>query len=107
MPRYMLQFSYTSDAWKTMMKNPVDRTTTISDLAKSLGGKFESLSYTMGEYDGFVIAELPDDATAMAFALRATGGGHVKATKTTKLFSAQEAMTAMKKAGEGTYSGPS
>ena len=107
MPQYMFQFSYTSEAWATMMRNPVDRTATIQALATSLGGTFGSLAYTMGEYDGFVIADLPDDVTAMSFILRAVGPGHVKATKTTRLFTAQEAMAAMKKAGQETYSGPS
>ena len=106
MPQYMLQFAYTSDAWASMNRQPVDRTETIQALAKSLGGNLASLHYTMGEYDGLLIAELPDDVTAMAFVLRAIGAGHVRATKTTRLYSAQDAMAAMKKAGEGSYAAP-
>lgn len=106
MPQYMLQFSYTSEAWTAMTRNPVDRTETVSGLATSLGGKMISLQYTMGDYDGHVIVDLPDDIAAMAFVLRAIGAGHVRSTKTTRLYTGQEMMEAMKMAGKESYSGP-
>jgi uncharacterized protein with GYD domain len=106
MPRYMLQFAYTSEAWSSMIRKPVDRTKTIQALASSLGGEMIDLYYTSGEFDGFVIAELPNDVAAMSFILRAIGAGHVKATKTTRLMTAREAKAAMAKASEEAYSGP-
>lgn len=106
MPQYMLQFAYTSEAWAALSKKPVDRTKTVEALAESLGGKLISLHYTMGEYDGHAILEAPNDMTAMAFAIRAIGPGHLRATKTTRLYTPQEALKAMKKAGADTFAAP-
>jgi hypothetical protein len=53
-----------------------------------------------------VIADFPDDTTAMAGIVAATTPGHLKATKTTKLFSMEEALGAMRKAKEMAYPAP-
>jgi uncharacterized protein with GYD domain len=106
MPQYMLQFAYTSDAWAALSRKPVDRSKAIESLAESLGGKLISLHYTMGDYDGHAMLEAPNDVVAMAIVIRAIGPGHLRSTKTTRLFTPQEAMKAMKKAGEGTYTAP-
>ena len=61
----------------------------------------------VGEYDGVALAELPDDTTATAIALAAVSPGHLKAYKTTKLFTVEETMEAMRKAGNLVFQGPS
>jgi uncharacterized protein with GYD domain len=107
MPLYMLQFAYTADAWAALAKNPVDRTQGVSALAEKLGGRLVSLHYCFGEYDGVVMIEAPDDTTATAMVIAAASPGHLKATRTTRLMTAQEAMEAMRKAGQVTYQAPS
>ena len=106
MPRYMTQFAYTTQAWAALAKNPVDRSEAIGKLAKELGGSLVSLYYTMGEYDGVVLSDLPDDGAAMAIAIAAVSPGHVRAIKTTRLYSTAEAVEAMRRAGAITYSAP-
>lgn len=106
MPRYMIQFSYTSDAWSALAKNPEDRSGALGQLLETLGGRLESLDYTMGDYDGVAIAEAPDDTTAMAAVIAAISPGHVRATKTTKLIPASDVVTALGMAGSATYRGP-
>ena len=69
MTLYMAQFAYTSEAWTAFTKHPEDRTTIIEALAKKLGCQFEALYYSLGEYDGFVIFDAPDEATVTAFVL--------------------------------------
>ena len=54
-----------------------------------------------------VSAELPDDTTATAVAMAAISAGHLKAYKTTKLFTVEETMEAMRKAGSLAFQGPS
>lgn len=66
-----------------------------------------SLHYCFGEYDGVVLAELPDDNAAVAVAIAAVSPGHIKAYKTTKLFTVEETMEAMRKAGSLAFAGPS
>ena len=106
MPTYMIQFSYTAQAWAALAKNPEDRSAPVAALMEKLGGRMLSMYYAPGKYDGFVIFEVPDDVTCMAGVLAAIAPGHLKGTKTTRLFSVEEAMQAMRKAGELAYPGP-
>ncbi|HEV8660777.1 MAG TPA: GYD domain-containing protein [Thermoanaerobaculia bacterium] len=106
MPQYMLQFAYKPETWAALTKNPVDRSDAIRGLAENLGGRFVSLNYTMGEYDGVVVVDAPDDVTALSVVLAAIGPGHVRSTKTARLYTPQEMMQAMKKAGGVKYTAP-
>jgi len=53
--------AYTTDAWATLAKNPQDRSAPIREVAQKLGGQLVGLYYCFGEYDGVVLAEIPDD----------------------------------------------
>ena len=106
MTRYLYRFGYTAEAWKTMTQHPQDRTAVIRGLTEKLGGKMESLYYTFGEYDGFVIADAPDNQTATAIVLAAVSPGHIKSIKTTVVLTTQEMMQAEEKARSVTYQGP-
>jgi uncharacterized protein with GYD domain len=107
MALYLVQAAYTAEALATMAKNPQDRTIPISELMQKLGGRSLGIYYCFGEYDIIAIAELPDDSAASAFALAAISPGHLKAYKTTKLFTVEETMEAMRKAGSLAFQGPS
>ncbi len=107
MALYMVQFSYTAEAWATLTKNPQDRSVPIGEMAQKLGGRLVSLHYCFGEYDGVALAEVPDDIAAIATSLAAVAPGHIKAIKTTKLFTVQETMEAMRKAGSLALQAPS
>ena len=104
---YMVQGTYTAEAIATMAKNPQDRSVPVRELMQKLGGRMISLYFCFGEYDIVVLGELPDDSTATAVALAAVSAGHLKAYKTTKLFTVEETMEAMRKAGSLAFQGPS
>ena len=106
MALYMLQFAYTSEAWKAFTKNPENRTDAVQALAKKAGCRFEALYYSLGEYDGCVIVEAPDEITVSAFVLAALGPGHIKASKTTVLMRPEAVVEAMKRASALSYQGP-
>ena len=106
MPRYMAQFAYTADAWAALSKDPADRRENFGALLQGLGGQLIDVYYHFGEYDGTVIFEAPDDTTATATILAAVSAGHVRATKTTRLMTVEEAMEAMRKAGSQSYQAP-
>ena len=106
MARYMIQFSYTPEAWAALAKNPEDRTQVLAGLMDGLGGRLISLDYTMGDYDGVAIGELPDDTAAVAGVIAAMSPGHIRATKTTRLIPADEILAALQAAGRITYRGP-
>ncbi len=103
---YMIQFSYTPEAWGTLAKNPQDWSEPVRMLLEKLGGRLIELYYSFGEYDGVVIGELPDDIAAAATSIAAVTPGHIKAIKTTKLLSRQEILDVMRRAGEVAYPGP-
>jgi hypothetical protein len=53
-----------------------------------------------------IIYESPDDTTAAAGVLAAVIPGHIKAIKTTTLLGVEDAMDAMRKAGDVTFRRP-
>ena len=87
--RYVSFFKYTSAAMKAMTETPQDRSVGARQLAEGVGGKVESIYFLPlgGEYDGFVIWELPDELAAMA-SINMT-------TKATGAFERLEAMPIM------------
>jgi len=104
---YMIQAAYTAEAWATMAKNPQDRSIAVRELAQKLGGRLISVYFCFGEYDVVVLTEMPDDNSALATSLAAVTPGHLKSIKTTRLFTVEESMEAMRKAGSVTYPAPS
>jgi uncharacterized protein with GYD domain len=107
MALYMVQGTYTAEALATMAKNPQDRSAPVRELVQKLGGRLVGFYFCFGEYDVVALGELPDDSSATALALAAVSPGHLKAYKTTKLFTVEETMEAMRKAGGLAFQGPS
>ncbi|MBV9239649.1 MAG: GYD domain-containing protein [Xanthobacteraceae bacterium] len=106
MTLYLAQFAYTSEAWAALRNHPEDRTQAIEDLAHRLGCRFYAFYYSLGEYDGFVILDAPNETTVTAFILATIAPGHVRATKTTVLISAGAMFDALKSASHVEYHGP-
>ncbi len=52
MARYMVQFSYNSEAVADLVQNPQNVAAQVSSLAESIGGRIESFYFSFGEYDG-------------------------------------------------------
>ena len=103
---YMTQFSYTAEAWAALLKNPTDRTIGLRNLVEKMGGKLLDFYYSFGDQDGIAIMEIPDEATAAACVLAVTASGHLKGTKTTQLLTVEQAVGAMRTAGEQVYAAP-
>lgn len=106
MSLYMTQFAYTAEAWKALVKKPEDRAAVFAEHAEKLGGRMISLYYCMGEYDGVVLFEAPDEQTAASILFTAISPGHLKATRTTALLTVEQTMEAMRKANSESYPGP-
>jgi len=100
MPLYMVQASYTPQAIAAMVKSPQDRTEAIRALAAGAGGQVRDVFFSQGDYDIVVVYEAPDAEAANAVALASIGAGHLRALKTTPLFTGAEMMGAMRRAGQ-------
>lgn len=94
----MLQFSYTSAMVGKLIQNPEDRSVAVRQLIEKLGGKLLAFYYCYGDYDGRVIADIPDGISGLATTMVAFAGSGTSQLKTTVLISVEEAMKAMKKA---------
>ncbi len=90
MSRYLIQGTYTPEGAKGLLKQGgTSRRAQIGDMIKGLGGNMEAFYWAFGDTDLFVIAELPDAATAAAVGLTVSGAGAVRTT-TTVLLTAED-----------------
>src|SRR5262249_55697940 len=106
MPMYLARFSYTPEAWKSLIDNPEDRRGAINALLEANGGKLHGLWYAFGEHDGYCVVELPDNTTAAAIALTAATGGGIRATEMTVLMTVEELLESLHKASELNFEPP-
>jgi uncharacterized protein with GYD domain len=65
------------------------RAAAVKNAAKKMQVKVTNIFWTLGEYDGLLIFEAPDDETAAAFLLRLELQGNVH-TSTSRAFNAAE-----------------
>ena len=107
MALYMVQASYMPEALAAMTKSPQDRSEAIRPLVEGAGGTLRDVFFSQGDYDIVVVFEVPDAEAANAIALAAVGAGHLRAYKTTPLFTGAEVMGAMRRAAQLTIRPPS
>jgi uncharacterized protein with GYD domain len=71
----------------------------VRELLETHGGRLIAWYLSFGEYDGLLIYEAPDDATAGALVLASARHGHLSATKTTLLLTSKQSMVMMRRTG--------
>jgi uncharacterized protein with GYD domain len=103
LPHYLVQVGYNTSGLAGLVKEPQDRIEKVTPAIEGLGGRVECAYYAFGEHDIVLICEMPDNATAAAFALAVGAGGTVGSYKTTVLLTPEEAVQAMTKAAESSY----
>lgn len=108
MPFYLYQIAYSPEAIKALVADPSDRRAAATKLIEGLGGKLHHLFFAFGPYDVICLIEGPDDKMMAAGALAVASAGTVTASHTTKLMTVEDAMEAMKMAGQavGSYKSP-
>jgi uncharacterized protein with GYD domain len=94
---YLFLASYTTDGVKGVLKEgAASRKATIEQVAKGMGGSLKDFYFAFGDADVYVIAELPDQESAIALSLAVNATGAVN-VKTTVLLTVDEVDRAMKK----------
>ena len=106
MPYFLIEGSYTSEAWAALTRKSEDREKSFKDFVERAGGKVKAFYFAFGESDVVGIIETPDAGSAAAIAVAVTSVGHLKHFRTTPLMTNQEAMDVMKKAGGLKYQAP-
>ena len=104
MARFLFEANYTPDGVKGLVKDGGSaRRDAIAKSVAALGGKLESFHFAFGGVDAYVIADLPDNATAAAMAL-AVGQSGLASVRTVGLMTPEEVDGAVKK--QVAYRGP-
>ncbi|MDB6018037.1 MAG: hypothetical protein JWR19_2526 [Pedosphaera sp.] len=106
MAHYLIEAAYTAEAWKSLLKKPVDRDKAVRPVIKKLGGSLVNSWFAFGDHDIVLLAEFPDNVSAASFALAAMAGGALRSIKTTPLLELPEGREAMKRAAKSGYRPP-
>jgi uncharacterized protein with GYD domain len=97
MSKYLIQASYTAEGLRGLQKDKASgRREAVASALEALGGKLESMHYTLGEYDVIVVADVPDQSSITAFSVAVSASGLVR-TKTTPLLTVEETDQALQK----------
>ena len=88
MPTYVLLTTFTPQGIENVRDSP-ERTGHAKEMIESLGGTWREFFVTMGQYDGVVIVDFPDDATAARAVLTLAESGNVT-TETLRAFTLEE-----------------
>ena len=99
MAYYMIQGSYTPEAWAAMVKNPQNRLELNRAIVGNLGISIVDGWLTFGEYDFVLIVQADDRISEAAFSMIGLAGGALKSIKSMPLIAWEEGIEAMKKAG--------
>jgi uncharacterized protein with GYD domain len=97
MGKYLLKVSYSAEGIKGVMKEGgTSRAATIEKIVASVGGSLESFYFAFGADDVYVIANVPDHATAMAVAAAVGSSGAISSYETVVLVEPSEVDAATK-----------
>jgi uncharacterized protein with GYD domain len=97
MPKFLWQASYTAQGVQGLQKEGATaRRAAVQRLTEQAGGKLEAFYFAIGESDAYVIADLPDIATAVAVSVAVNAAGTVK-LRTVRLLTPEEMDGALKK----------
>ena len=100
MSTYLMRFSYTPETWNKLIQNPEDRRDAARAYAEQVGGSLFGFWYGFGEYDGYAIFEVPDNASMAGLAVGIAAGGALASVETTVLLSVEETLEGLAK-GKG------
>ncbi len=88
MATYVLLLNFTDQGIRNV-KDTAKRAEAFKKIADKAGAKVKEVYWTMGQYDGVLIFEAPEEATATALGLSLGSLGNVQ-TQTLRAFSAEE-----------------
>jgi uncharacterized protein with GYD domain len=90
MSKYAVFFTLKGEAIARAMEQPSDRVTVVSKAVESAGGTLEAYYLMFGQYDGFVIVDLPDSRAAAATSLAVASTGTFEHLETHELIEAED-----------------
>jgi uncharacterized protein with GYD domain len=90
MATFISLFGWTEQGIQNV-KDTGDRAAKFKQSIQAAGGSVKNIYWTMGRYDGVIVFEAPDDATAAAVMMGGCAQGNVR-TETLRAFDENEIM---------------
>jgi uncharacterized protein with GYD domain len=106
MAKYAIFFKFKAETIKAMMADPKDRGAIVQRLCESANGSMESYYLMFGQWDGFVVFEVPGSDAAAAVSLAVTSTGAFAAIETHELLGTAQFAEILGTAGGLTYTPP-
>ena len=106
MASYLFRFSYTPESWAALVEHPEDRREMLATTIFGFGGQLQGFWYSLGEHDGYVLVEVPDDVAAAAIIAAVSATGSFRHLDAIGLISAEEMVEALGRARELGYKQP-
>lgn len=100
MPLYLSRFRYESRTWAKLVHDASNRRQGVRETLEAAGCRLQDFWYTMGDADGYVMFEAPDERTALTYLAVTASRGNLRTLETTRLFTVEEMVTALE-AAEG------
>ena len=106
--RCAIFFNLRPETIAAAMERPSDRAAVVGGLLKSVGGRLDAYYWMFGQYDGLVIADVPDSVTAAAVNLAVGSTGAFTHLETHELIPADQiqALLDRAKTARGQYISP-
>jgi len=97
MAKFLVTVSYTEEGARGLREDGGTQREHVVRLAvEGLGGKLEAFYFALGQHDAFVVADLPDNMTAVGLSLAVAASGAARC-ETTPLLTAAEMDKAVSK----------
>ncbi len=97
MPKYLFHGSYTVEGLKGVTRDGgTGRKNAVKQLVESVGGSLETIYFALGGDDYWIVADLPDNESAVAVSATVIASGAVS-NQTTVLLTPEQVDAAMKK----------
>lgn len=97
MPTFVSLFGWTDQGIRNV-KDTAKRAANFKQSIQAAGGTVKQILWTMGRYDGVIIFEAPDDATAVGVMMNGCALGNVR-TETLRAFTEEEIAGVLSKVG--------
>jgi uncharacterized protein with GYD domain len=100
MPLFMASIKFSAASTKAVVEKPHDRRPAARAALETAGCTLKEYYFALGPADVVVTYEAPDAITAASVSMMLGASGASSSVETIQLFTMEEAMTAMRKAGE-------
>lgn len=106
MAKFAVFFTFKGETIKALIDRPSDRAAVVSAMCEAAGGRMDAYYLMFGQWDGFVIADVPDSRAAAAISLAVSASGAFAHLETHELLEAGELGDVLSKAGSLSYTPP-